>query len=65
MMQALGSAGITTDNFIQKLKAYEKKLKTQCEEDKDLAKQEDTIVQNLSTFIKRNKALLHLNLDSC
>jgi hypothetical protein len=55
---------ITSENFKQKLIIYQIKLDIM--EDRDCKKKahNNQIVENLCTFIKRNKKLLHLNLDN-
>ena len=54
---------ITKDNFTAKLALYVNKLET-LEKLNPMYSHNKSVIANLSQFIKRNKKLLHLNLDS-
>ena len=62
-LDELDIANISAENFQEKLAIYIKAI-TAIEERNPMKKHNEQIIANLSTFIKRNKKLLHLNLDS-
>ena len=54
---------MTKENFQEKLELYLSRLEKQ-EIGNPMRKHNDQITANLSEFIKRNKKLLHFNIDS-
>ena len=62
-LDELDIANMTKENFQEKLAIYCRAIEL-IENRNPMKKHNEQIITNLSTFIKRNKKLLHLNLDS-